>query len=914
MAIIKTPDQRVRVFISSTINELSVERKAARDAITNLRLTPIFFEAGARPHAPRDLYSAYLEQSHIFIGIYWNSYGWVAPGAEISGLEDEYKLCGNKKPKLIYVKSSDAREEKLKQLLMVIQDSDTACYQKFNDAEELKSLIENDLSVLMSESFENALFRDQIQAKDNILEQIQKEKGKRIELPIIKSEIIGRDSDMKNISEMIAKPSVSLVNILGAGGTGKTTLSVHVAHKLKDNFTDGVLFISLAAVTDPKLVASTIAVVLEIQDSGKTSVEQTLTDYLFDKNMLLVLDNFEQIVEASNVISDIINKCPYIKIIVTSRATLRVRGEHIYQLSPLETPGEENNISEDKFIHYPSVELFITRAKEVNQNLQLTEENKTAISAICNRLDGLPLAIELAASRTKLFQPAALVKRMDKLLDIMDKGQRDLPERQQTLRNTIEWSYNLLDEESKRVFRILGIFKRSWTLEAADAVINSGSNTVFDVEDVTENLSDVSLIKPVLVSHSDEPRFNMLQTVHEFANEMLDASDEKVQMQISYARYFLSFFSAADLDASGVNTEAWMDKMEYEHQNIRAAFYIFLENEMYEEAWKFFYLMVHYWMYRGGFSEALQWIKDAKIDDYENQEILSKISGKQKAETYAWAGLTRLLLLQIEEGYATLYASQKCAIEEKDDVNLAWGLIYDGCYGAFIGKEDCGKKIQQGAELAEKIGQPLALCFLYLWSYQYYFSIGKPEIVKLNLEKGRELARKYEFTYILGSAYLIEFSILIEQGDVDFKKAYDLSLEFYSILPEKGYKGLKSVAIGGLFDSMLHLKKYEGLEAVAMKSLNYARECGEIDPQIHGIMGMAQYYYILLKTEKAYKLYGALNAFIEMSNYPMVSNFKVQYDELTGILSEKEKPENKRWYEEGKKMRLEEAIAYAMKK
>jgi hypothetical protein len=160
MAIIKTPDQRVRVFISSTINEVAEERKAARKAIENLRLIPVFFEAGARPHPPRDLYSAYLDQSHIFLGIYWNSYGWVAPGSEISGLEDEYRLCGNKKPKLIYVKQSDERQDKLKELLSDIERSESACYQKFSTAEELQKLIENDLSVLLSEIFENALLRE----------------------------------------------------------------------------------------------------------------------------------------------------------------------------------------------------------------------------------------------------------------------------------------------------------------------------------------------------------------------------------------------------------------------------------------------------------------------------------------------------------------------------------------------------------------------------------------------------------------------------------------------------------------------------------------------------------------------------------------------------------------------------------
>ena len=188
MAIIKTPDQRVRVFISSTINELAEERQAARQAIENLRLIPVFFEAGARPHPPRDLYSAYLDQSHIFLGIYWNSYGWIAPGSDISGLEDEYRLCGNKKPKLIYVKQSNERQDKLKGLLEDIEKSDSACYQKFSTAAELQKLIENDLSVLMSEIFENALLGERA-LDNNSSAELNIELKRIVEIPNIRSHI-----------------------------------------------------------------------------------------------------------------------------------------------------------------------------------------------------------------------------------------------------------------------------------------------------------------------------------------------------------------------------------------------------------------------------------------------------------------------------------------------------------------------------------------------------------------------------------------------------------------------------------------------------------------------------------------------------------------------------------------------------
>ncbi len=912
MAIIKTPDQRVRVFISSTINELADERKAAREAISNLRLTPVFFEAGARPHPPHDLYSAYLDQSHIFLGIYWNSYGWVSPGAEISGLEDEYRLCGNTKPKLIYVKKSEQREPKLGQLLLDIQNSDTACYQKFETADELKVLIENDLSVLMSEIFETALFEQTKKSEPAILQQIITHTKQKVVLPIIKSELIGREEDLRRIIELISKPDVSFVNILGAGGTGKTTISIHVAHQLIKQFTDGVLFIPLAPVTDSNLVAVTIANVLELQDSGKQPIQQTLTDYLTDKKILLVLDNFEQIVEAADIVSAIITKCSNAKIIVTSRATLHIRGEHIYNLSPLSIPGKEKNLSDEAIRNFPAIDLFITRAREVNNNLQLDSENTNAIVEICQRLDGLPLAIELAASRTKLFQPVALLSRMGKSLDLVSRGQRDLPERQQTLRNAIDWSYNLLDEESKKVFRILGAFKRSWTLDAADAIVNKNGGGI-NIEEVTEKLLDVSLIKPMLVSNSAEPRFNMLQTVHEYANEVLEVSNEATETKLNFANYFLDLFSGCENELWYSNAEIWLDKIEFEYQNLRASFYILVENKLFEKAWKLFYLLVPFWHVRGGNSEADSWISAAKIHGNSNEDADTlEISKTIRAKTFLWAAHVKLFLLQIEPGFNFLHLAEALFRELKDKEHLAIALAMDGGYGVYMQLPDAIEKIHEAEELVKEVNNPYAQFTVTLWPSEYYRQVGQIEKVNKSLDEAEVLAIKYEMNSMRCYFTILRGGLLTMENKWD--EAAQLYLKGLSSLPEKGLKDFRGGFMVGYCQCLWKTGRNEEAAKLLPPALDLVRESGQKESLFHTLMGMVEYFHSNGNFEAAYKIFGAVEMFIELTKYPLIGPALKAYEEIKSIGDKagSGSPEMK-WIDEGKKMTLEEAIVLAVR-
>ena len=910
MSIIKTPDQRVRVFISSTINELADERKAARQAIENLRLIPVFFEAGARPHPPRDLYSAYLEQSHIFLGIYWNSYGWTAPGASLSGLEDEYRLCGQTKPKLIYVKKSADRQEKLLHLLSDIEKSETACYQQFGDAQELQKLIENDLSVLMSEIFENALLTKAEAVEEMVPGEVLGDKV-FFAVPNLRSELFGRDEDLKKITTLLIHKNTHLLTLLGAGGTGKSTLAIQLGQSLKAHFKHGIVFIPLAPVTDHHLVSHTIAAMLEVQDSGKQPIEHTLTDFLSDKELLLILDNFEQVVEASKFLSDLLLRCHGLKMLVTSRTTLHIRGEHIYNLSPLALPDETIVINAQTLENYPATKLFVERALEVNPTMEFTAENTAAILDICRRMDGLPLAIELAAARTRFFQPAALMKRIDKTLDLVSKGHKDLPERQQTLRAAIEWSYNLLSPESQKVFRQLGIFKRSWTLEAADVILNDGDDMI-DIEIMTESLLDVSLIKPVLVSHSAETRFNMLQTVHEYANEMLDNSSEGQITKMRYAQYFYQLCRQAEGKLWTRNSEAWLDKLEYEYQNIRAAFYIFIQSDCYAEAWDIVAILCAYWTVRGGFSETLQWITAARIDDPEFRQQ-ANIPGSIQAKSLTWAGYAKLFLFDLDQGFVLLNEAEKMAITAGDEHSLMYALMFDGCYGSYLCREDAPEKMQQGLDIALKRKDTLALCMYYCWSYEYYRQQGDYERLENNFRWVEETATDEENMYILGALYILRFAMATMNKQTDWQEIHRQGQATYHQLPAKGYKGLKAAALMGSAYALMQLAQLDEAGVHLRQGLEYARTAGEMESNVYGAMEASPYLKLTGQDQKAYQIWGALDNFIELSGYPLIGGSEAQYNYLKEIMEpDFQLEQNIKSYEQGKKIRIEDAIMLAL--
>jgi predicted ATPase len=343
--------------------------------------------------------------------------------------------------------------------------------------------------------------------------------------------------------------------------------------------------VELAALVEAKLVASTIASTLGVKEVRDAPILETLKQHTRDKHLLLVVDNFEHVIDAANDLSQLLTSGQGVKLLVTSRAPLRVRGEREYSVPPLTMPDPRQLPTLEELTGYEAVRLFIERAQGVKADFEVTSENASALAEICVHLDGLPLAIELAAARVKLLSPPELLTRLSPTLKVLTGGARDLPKRQQTLRGAIDWSYDLLDEGEKQLFARMAVFRGGRTLEALEAVCNHDGNLQLDVLDVVQALLNNSLLQQREGSDG-EPRFWMLETIHEYAREKLEESGEAAALEMAHALYFMRVAEAAEPYLRGAQVGVWLNRLEDEHDNLRTALrWAAQEGEAIERGW-----------------------------------------------------------------------------------------------------------------------------------------------------------------------------------------------------------------------------------------------------------------------------------------------------------------------------------------
>lgn len=385
---------------------------------------------------------------------------------------------------------------------------------------------------------------------------------RRINLPNPLTALIGRANDIQKVCDLLHQQDVRLITLTGVGGVGKTRLGIQMAATMGEIFADGVAFVSLAAARDTDEVTKAIAQALQLGEADERSLTDTLAAFLHPRSILLLLDNFEQVIHAAPLIAMLLEHAPKLKVLVTSRVRLHLSGEYEYTLPPLALPDLQRLPPFEQLTQYEAIQLFIERAQAARADFTLTTNNAPAVAEICYRLDGLPLAIELAAARVKLFAPKALLARLSKRLTLLIDGPRNLPIRQQTLRNTIAWSYDLLDTDEQHLFVRLSVFAGGWTIEAAEVVCGATLDQLM-------SLMDKSLLV-IATALDSTPRFAMLETIREYAQEQLTQQDAEDIVRRGHADYMLSLAVAAEPKLKGADQRDWLARLDTEHDNMRA--------------------------------------------------------------------------------------------------------------------------------------------------------------------------------------------------------------------------------------------------------------------------------------------------------------------------------------------------------